>query len=51
MASIFEQLGQFQLAYDHFQKALELNDEFMEAIEGLISSSIKLRIGRSCVIG
>jgi tetratricopeptide (TPR) repeat protein len=43
MASIFEQLGQFQLAYDHFQKALELNDEFMEAIEGLISSSIKLK--------
>lgn len=43
MATIHEQLGQFQLAYQEFQKSLELNDDFMEAIEGLISSSIKLK--------
>lgn len=43
IASIHEQQGQFQLAYEQFQKALEFNDDFMEAIEGLISSSIKLK--------
>lgn len=43
IATICEQLSQFQLAYENFQKALEFNDEFIEAIEGLISSSIKLK--------
>jgi len=43
IATIHEQQGQFQLAYEQFQKALEHNDDFMEAIEGLISSSIKLK--------
>ena len=43
IASIHEQLGQFQLAYEQFQKSLEFNDDFMEAIEGLISSAIKLK--------
>ena len=43
IASIYEQLGQFQMAYEQFLKALELNDDFMEAIEGLISNGIKLK--------
>lgn len=43
IASIYEQLGQFQMAYEQFLKALELNDDFMEAIEGLISNAIKLK--------
>lgn len=43
IATICEQLSQFQLAYENFQRALEQNDEFTEAIEGLISSSIKLK--------
>jgi tetratricopeptide (TPR) repeat protein len=43
IAAIYEQLGQPQLAYENFQKTLELNDEFVEAIEGLISNAIKLK--------
>ena len=43
IASIYEQLSQFQMAYENFQKALELNDDFIEAIEGLISNAIKLK--------
>jgi tetratricopeptide (TPR) repeat protein len=43
IASIYDQLGQYQLAHENFRKTLELNDDFFEAIEGLISSSIKLK--------
>jgi tetratricopeptide (TPR) repeat protein len=43
IGSIYEQLNNFQMAYENFQTTLELNDEFFEAIEGLISSSIKLK--------
>jgi tetratricopeptide (TPR) repeat protein len=43
VASIYDQLGQSQLAYDNFQKTLELHDDFFEAIEGLIRSAIKLK--------
>jgi tetratricopeptide (TPR) repeat protein len=43
IACIYDQLGQPQLAYDNFRKTLELHDDFFEAIEGLISSSIKLK--------
>lgn len=43
MGSIFEQLNQTQMAYDSYQKTLELNDNFFEAIEGMISCAIKLK--------
>jgi tetratricopeptide (TPR) repeat protein len=43
IASIYDQLGQPQLAYDNFRKTLELHDDFFEALEGLIRSSIKLK--------
>ena len=43
IASVYEQQNNPQLAYENFQRTLELNDDFFEAIEGLISSSIKLK--------
>jgi tetratricopeptide (TPR) repeat protein len=43
IGSIYEQLNQTQLAYENYQRTLELNDGFFEAIEGLISCAIKLK--------
>jgi tetratricopeptide (TPR) repeat protein len=43
MASIYLQSGQAKSAYENFQKTLELNDQFLEAIEGLISCSIRVK--------
>ncbi len=43
IGSIYEQLNQTQLAYENYQKTLELNDRFFEAIEGLVSCAIKLK--------
>lgn len=43
IASIYEQLNNFQLAYENFGKALQLNGDFFEAVEGLISCAIKLK--------
>jgi tetratricopeptide (TPR) repeat protein len=43
IGTIYEQLNQTQMAYENYQKTLELNDNFFEAIEGLISCAIKLK--------
>jgi tetratricopeptide (TPR) repeat protein len=43
MGSLYLQSGQANLAYENFQKTLELNDQFLEAVEGLVSSSIKMK--------
>jgi tetratricopeptide (TPR) repeat protein len=43
IASMFEQVNNPKLAYENFQKAIELDGNFYEAIEGLISNSIKLK--------
>lgn len=43
IASLFEQQGQHQLAFENYEKTLRLQDHFLEAIEGLISTSIKLK--------
>lgn len=43
IASLFEQQGQYQLAFENYEKTLRLQDRFLEAIEGLISTSIKLK--------
>ena len=43
IASIYEQQGNYQLAYENFEKAFRLNEGFLEAIEGAISASLKLR--------
>lgn len=43
IASLFEQQGQYQLAFENYEKTLALQDRFLEAIEGLISTSIKLK--------
>jgi tetratricopeptide (TPR) repeat protein len=43
IASLFEQLGQLQTAQENYEKAYKLNGNFLETLEGLISSSIKLK--------
>jgi tetratricopeptide (TPR) repeat protein len=43
IAVIYEQLNQYEQSYENFKKTLELNDNFFEAIEGLICSAIKLK--------
>ena len=43
IASLFEQQGQHQLAFENYEKTLRLQDRFLEAIEGLVSTSIKLK--------
>jgi tetratricopeptide (TPR) repeat protein len=43
IASMYERLNDTKSAYESFQKALELDDNFFEAIEGLVSTSLKLK--------
>lgn len=42
MATLYERIGNIKLAHENFKKALDLDNSFFEAIEGLISASIKL---------
>ncbi len=43
IATMYERLNNIKMANESFKKALDLDNEFMEAIEGLISTSIKLK--------
>lgn len=43
IASLYEQQENYPLAFENYEKALGLNDKFIEAIEGLISSCLKMR--------
>jgi tetratricopeptide (TPR) repeat protein len=43
IGSIFEQLNQTQMAFDNYQKTIDLNENFYEAIEGIVSCAIKLK--------
>jgi tetratricopeptide (TPR) repeat protein len=42
MAALYERLNKIKMANEHFKNALDLDNSFFEAIEGLISTSIKL---------
>jgi tetratricopeptide (TPR) repeat protein len=43
IASLYEQQANYSLAYDNFEKAFSLNESFLEAIEGLISTCLKTK--------
>lgn len=43
IASLYEQQGQYQLAIENFERTLQLQGRFLEAMEGLVSTSLKLK--------
>ncbi len=43
VGSLYEQQSNYALAFENFEKACALNENFLEAIEGMISTSLKIK--------
>ncbi|MCX6126803.1 MAG: tetratricopeptide repeat protein, partial [Proteobacteria bacterium] len=43
MGSLLEKIGELNFAVENYERAIQLDENFLEAIEGLISASLKMR--------
>lgn len=43
IGSLYEKLNQLKLAFENYERTVQLDENFLEAIEGLISTGLKMR--------